>query len=181
VTSNPTYLPLQDGSGQYIQTSFGDNTLAEQSITEERWGEISSTNALQPGDYRVAPREGLMGQKYGLSPEEAQANGKFTINERLGSISVSSDLAGKLVIFEYISDGLAYDEDMLVPKMAEQAIYMHIMHGILSTRSQVPEYVINRYKKERSSALRNAKIRLSNIKTEEIAQVFRNKAKWIKH
>jgi hypothetical protein len=55
------------------------------------------------------------------------------------------------------------------------------MHGILSTRSQVPEYVINRYKKERSSALRNAKIRLSNIKTEEIAQVFRNKAKWIKH
>jgi hypothetical protein len=70
---------------------------------------------------------------------------------------------------------------MLVPKMAEQAIYMHIMHGILSTRSQVPEYVINRYKKERSSALRNAKIRLSNIKTEEIAQVFRNKAKWIKH
>ena len=181
VTSNPTYLPLQDASGQYIQTSFGDNTLAEQSITEERWGEISSTNALQPGDYRVAPREALMGQKYGLSPEEAQANGKFTINERLGSISVSSDLAGKLVIFEYISDGLAYDEDMLVPKMAEQAIYMHIMHGILSTRSQVPEYVINRYKKERSSALRNAKIRLSNIKTEEIAQVFRNKAKWIKH
>ena len=65
--------------------------------------------------------------------------------------------------------------------MAEQAIYMHIAHGILSGRAGVPEYIINRFKKDRFSALRNAKIRLSNIKIEEISQVFRNKAKWIKH
>ena len=50
-----------------------------------------------------------------------------------------------------------------------------------SCRSNVPEYIVNRFKRERSAALRNAKIRLSNIKTEEIAQVLRNKAKWIKH
>jgi len=180
ITSNPTDLPLQDGQGNYIQSSFGDNTLAEQSLTETAWNSING-NGLASSDYRISPRQGLMGQKYGLQPEEANVNGKFTINERLGSISVSSDLAGKLVIFEYISDGLAYDEDMLVPKMAEQALYMHIMHGVLSTRSQVPEYIVSRYKRERSSTLRNAKIRLSNIKTEEIAQVFRNKSKWIKH
>jgi len=60
-------------------------------------------------------------------------------------------------------------------------MYMHIAHGILSGRANVPEYIINRYKRERSSALRNAKIRLSNIKLEEISQVFRNKGKWIKH
>jgi hypothetical protein len=65
--------------------------------------------------------------------------------------------------------------------MAEQAMYMHIAHAILSTRMNVPEYIINRYKRERSSALRTAKIRLSNVKIEEISQVFRNKGKWIKH
>jgi len=65
--------------------------------------------------------------------------------------------------------------------MAEQAMYMHIAHGILSGRSKVPEYVVNRFKRERSSTLRNAKIRLSNIKLEEISQVFRGKSKWIKH
>ncbi|GAI95455.1 unnamed protein product, partial [marine sediment metagenome] len=38
-----------------------------------------------------------------------------------------------------------------------------------------------RYKKDRYAALRNAKIRLSNIKLEEISQVMRGKSKWIKH
>ena len=181
VTSNPTSLPLQDGSGHHIQDSFGNDTLANDSLTEQRWKDIGSNNSLAPSDYRITPRQSLVGQKYGLSPEEANVNGKYTINERLGSISLSSDLAGKLLIFEYISDGLAYDEDMMVPKLAEQAMYMHIVYSILSTRSQVPEYVVNRYKLEKRSSLRNAKLRLSNIKTEEITQVFRNKSKWIKH
>ena len=116
-----------------------------------------------------------------MQPEEAQVNGKFTINERTGTFSFSSDLAGKLIILEYISDGLAVDLDMKLPKMAEQAMYMHIAYSILSGRANVPEYVVNRFKRDRSSALRTAKIRLSNIKIEEIAQVFRNKSKWIKH
>jgi hypothetical protein len=38
-----------------------------------------------------------------------------------------------------------------------------------------------RFKKERSAAKRNAKLRLSNIKIEEITQVMRNKSKQIKH
>lgn len=108
-------------------------------------------------------------------------NGYYYINEREGSISFSSDLANTLIIFEYISDGLAYDSDIKIPKLAEQALYMHMVHGILSTRANVPEYVINRYKKERRAALRNAKLRLSNIKLEEITQVLRNQSKWIKH
>ena len=37
------------------------------------------------------------------------------------------------------------------------------------------------YKKEASAKMRNAKIRLSNMKTKEMAQILRNKAKWIKH
>ncbi len=37
------------------------------------------------------------------------------------------------------------------------------------------------YKKEMSAKMRNAKIRLSNYNIEEITQVMRNRAKWIKH
>ena len=47
------------------------------------------------------------GQRYGLEPEVSQKNGWFTINERTGSFNFSSDLANKLIILEYISDGLA--------------------------------------------------------------------------
>ena len=36
-------------------------------------------------------------------------------------------------------------------------------------------------KKEASAKMRNAKIRLSNMKVEEMTQVLRGKSKWIKH
>ena len=181
VTSNPTELPIQDNTGQPTQDQAGANLLSNQSLTEERWENRSLTTDLQPDDYRIPKRDFLLGQRYGLQPEEAQVNGMFTINERTGTFSFSSDLAGKLIILEYISDNLAYDADMKVPKMAEEAMYMHIAYSILAGRSGIPEYIVNRFKRDRSSALRNAKIRLSNIKIEEISQVFRNKSKWIKH
>ena len=180
VTSSPTELPVQDGEGIPTQDNFEENIRASQSLTEERWASQQlTTNYQNDWDDDIMP--GLLGQRYGLQPEEAQVNGKFVINNRLGTISFTSDLVGKVIILEYISDGLAYDADMKIPKLAEEAIYMHIIHAVLSTRRGIPEYIINRYKRERSAAYRNAKIRLSNIKIEEIAQVFRNKAKWIKH
>ena len=181
VTSNPSELLIQDDDGIPTQDAQGENNLAEQSQTETRWKDRSLTTDLQPDDYRIPRRDFLLGQRYGLQPEEAQVNGMFTINERTGTFSFTSDLAGKLIILEYISDGLSVDLDMKLPKMAEQAMYMHIAYSILSGRAGVPEYIVNRFKRDRSSALRNAKIRLSNIKIEEIAQVFRNKSKWIKH
>ena len=181
VTTNPNELPIQDADGIPSQDSEGNNTLAQQSLIEERWRDRSLTTDFQTDDYRFPANEGLIGQRYGLQPEEAQVNGNFTINERTGTFSFSSDLASKLIILEYISDGLSVDLDMKLPKMAEQAMYMHIAYSILSGRAGIPEYIINRFKRDRSSALRNAKIRLSNIKIEEISQVFRNKSKWIKH
>ena len=90
-------------------------------------------------------------------------------------------MVGRLIVIEYISDGLAYDLDTKVPKLAEEAMYAHIIHAILALRINQPEYVISRFKQEKSAKLRNAKIRLSNIKLEEITQVLRGQSKWIKH
>ena len=115
-----------------------------------------------------------------MNPEISQFIGWFTINEREKSMSFSSNLNSALIILEYISDGLAYDQDMRVPKMAEAAVYAYLNHAILSSRITTPEYIVNRYKREKSAATRNAKIRLSNIKLDEIAQIMRNKSKWIK-
>ena len=69
---------------------------------------------------------------------------------------------------------------MKVHKFAEEALYKHIAFNILATRRNVPEYVVQRYKKERRAALRNAKLRLSKINLEEISQVMRGKSKHIK-
>jgi hypothetical protein len=62
-------------------------------------------------------------------------------------------------VLEYISDGLATNEDTKIPKMAEEAIYAHVSHAILASRINQNEYVIQRLKRERSAKLRNTKIR----------------------
>jgi hypothetical protein len=199
LTSNPSERPLQDtnitsssygfgfpseGYGIPMQDQFGEN-LEGTSMTEERWANMPSylqQEWNQFGSIWSNRREwGLLGQRYGINPELSQSNGWFTINERDGKFSFSSNLRGKLIILEYISDGLAYDEDAKVPKMAEEALYMHIAYSILAGRAGVQEYVVQRFKKDRRAALRNAKIRLSNIKLNEFVQIMRGKSKWIKY
>ena len=60
-------------------------------------------------------------------------------------------------------------------------MYAYILHAIIASRINQPEYVVQRLKREKSAKLRNAKIRLSNIKLNEFVQVMRGKSKWIKH
>jgi len=120
------------------------------------------------------------GERYGLDPQHAQVNGSFYIDERKGMIHFSSILSGKTIILEYISDGLGTDQEMKVHKFAEEAMYKSIAHAIISA-SSYGQNLVRRYKKEKFAAIRQAKLRLSNIKLEEITQIFRGKSKQIKH
>jgi len=70
---------------------------------------------------------------------------------------------------------------MVVHKFAEEAMYKYLAHAILATKSNVPEYIVNRFKREKFAATRTAKLRLSNLRLEELTQVMRGKAKRIKH
>ena len=189
LTSNPSEMPVQDNKGIPIQDSFNNN-IEGTSITEDRWknNAYKNLNALQNDplfeyDYYYLYGGTMFGygQLYGLNPETAQSNGWFTINEREGKFSFSANLVDKVILLQYISDGLSSDLNTRVPKMAEEAVYAYVRHAILSSRMNQPEYVIQRLKKEASAKLRNAKIRLSNIKSNEIVQVMRGKSKWIKH
>ena len=120
-------------------------------------------------------------KRYGLEPSHAQVNGSFFIDDSRNVINFSSNVSGKTVILDYISDSLGTDGEMQVHKLAEDAMYKCILCDLMSTRMIVPEYAIRRYKKEKFAAIRKAKLRLSNIKLEEITQVLRGKSKWIKH
>ena len=70
---------------------------------------------------------------------------------------------------------------MRVHKFAEEAVYKYVAYAILSTRANIPEYLVARFRKDKFAAVRQAKLRLSNLKSELIAQVMRGKSKWIKH
>ena len=121
------------------------------------------------------------GRRYGLDPQHAQVNGSFYIDPRLGKIHFSSNISGKTVILDYISDSLGTDEEMQVHKLAEDAMYKHILCDVMSTRANVGRNQLIYYKKDKFAAVRKAKLRLSNIKLEELTQILRGKSKWIKH
>jgi hypothetical protein len=121
------------------------------------------------------------GQRYGLDPQHAQTNGSYYIDCMAGIINFSSNISGKTVIIEYISDTLGTDSEMKVHKFAEEAMYKCIAYAILSTRANVQEYIVQRFKRDRFASVRTAKLRLSNLKLEELTQILRGKSKQIKH
>ena len=57
------------------------------------------------------------GERYGLQPEHAQANGSFFIDCKTGMIYFSSNIAGKKVIIHYLSDGHGTTDEAMVPKL----------------------------------------------------------------
>jgi hypothetical protein len=189
LTTIPYNTPVQDNKGVPTQDNFGEN-IEGTSLTKERFDSMNTdilNNDFDLDDWAYFSEaygyngNWNLGQFYGTDPQYANVNGYFTIDEREGKMSFSSDLVDRLIVLEYISDGLSYDKDTKVPKLAEEALYASILHYIVSTRANQPEYLVQRLRRDKSSKLRNAKIRLSNIKLTEIVQVMRGKSKLLKH
>ena len=120
------------------------------------------------------------GRRFGLDPKHAQVNGSYYIDELRGLINFSSNISGETVIIDYISDTLGTDDEMQVHKFAEEAMYKSILLAVASNYMYTQQ-LVPRLKKEKFAAVRQAKLRLSNIKLEELTQILRGKSKQIKH
>ena len=178
-TSNPLPI-LQDNNYEYLfDEQKGEIITADESVTRERFQTTNNTNSSVDGSGFLGLNH--FGRRYGLDPQHAQTNGTFYIDPISNIIYFDSSMAGRVVTLKYISDGLGTDEEMVVHKFAEEALYKYIAYAILSTRANTQEYMVARFKREMVAARRNAKLRLSNIKIEEMAQIMRGKSKQIKH
>ena len=188
LNQSPYYTFSQDDLGNPIQDNNANNTEVTSQMNPV-WSktnprrisggfinELNNANAV----FDRSVYDGALGQRYGLEPQTSQKNGWFKIDERKGTFNFTSNLANRLILLQYISDGNAYDLDTRIPKLAEEALYSYIIYALLSTSTGIQEYIVRRFQKEKSAKLRNAKIRLSNIKLDQIIQVMRGKSKWIK-
>ena len=187
-TSRPSKTALQDTDAAYMYDDDNSLLLADDETTTKFEG-IETNAALgssSSNDYFTANSDYSdsiigFGRRYGSTPEHLQVNGVFVHDEANGQFGFSSNLSGKIFTLHYISDGLGTDAEMQIHKMAEEALYKHITYAILTSKADIPEYVVNRYKRERRAAMRNAKLRLSNIKLNELTQIMRGKTKQINH
>lgn len=123
----------------------------------------------------------INGANYGLNPD-LNGNGYFNIDKRKGVMSFSSNIGGKVIVLEYISDGLEYNngDDIMVHKMAEQALYSYVKYAILNNKYGVQEYIINRAKKDYYRDLQNANIRMLDLRGNELLILFNGRKKWLK-
>ena len=162
---------------------YGNEIIFVDLNTESNtWNKYRShTSVTTTDDYEDDTEWVNEGQRYGIDPQHAQNNGSYYIDDNTGLIHFSSFVSGKTIILNYLSDSLGTDSEMKVHKFAEQAMYMCIAYAILSTRANVPEYVVRRFKKDKFAAVRQAKLRLSNLKLSELTQILRGKSKHIKH
>ena len=123
-----------------------------------------------------------IGARFGLNTETANNNPTFSIDKQRGVINFSSIASGQSIVLEYVSDGMekGTDGDISVNKLFEEFIYAYIKYSILNGKLGIQEYIVNRARKDKSSLLRNAKIRLSNIHPGRLLMNLRGQAKWIK-
>lgn len=181
----PAKSASQDQDYNYIYDQEGNIIYEQTSQTLKQFGESDIATKKQnyeSDEYDV--RDEAYGAKYGSEPERANANGTYVLDLEAGKIYFDSMFGeGDIIVLSYISDGLGDNGDfanVLVPKLAEDAVYASILYNLSKLRPSASG-AAGLYKKEAYAKLRNAKIRLSNMKIKEIAQVLRGKSKWIKH
>lgn len=188
ITSTVAFVNLAGGTAitNLIDNLSVKNAFDPSNLQPEKesttWSNYKSNTPNENVDkYDDGTYDLVQGERYGIDPMLANSNGSFYIDDNKGLIHFSSNISGKTLVLKYISDGLGTDEEMQVHKMAEEAMYACIAYAVMSGKKNVPEYIVNRLKRQKFASVRKAKLRLSNIKLEELTQILRGKSKQIKH
>ena len=199
---------LQDDQYQYNYDIDGEILYAEQDEGTKRWQNPANEFAQRDiarnyfygseydEEYNYYSFYSFQGRRYGTEPQYDNKNGEYVLDLFNGIIYFGSGFAtqrgvdedgvatqGFLVNIRYISDGLTQNDDLTkvyVPKLAEDAVYASILYNLSKVRPAAAA-AAGLYKKEASAKMRNAKLRLTDYKLEEMTQVMRGKSKWIKH
>lgn len=184
-SNNPT-APVQDSNynitfdgNQNILKASGSETLSKFQNPDSYNGTAEQeNNRYNNEDYSYSNK------RYGGNPESMNNRSTFFVDKSNGIIYFDGTVKrDDTIVLDYISDGLADNGDLTkvyIPKLAEDALYAYILYNLAKVRPTLAG-IVPLYKKEASSKMRNAKIRLSNYNLPELAQVLRGKSKWIKH
>jgi len=172
---------LQDNDYEILFDQDG-GALEGTSYLEQKHQEIASNADADQVDSLSTLSHEYNGGRYGMDPSKGNVNGTYRIDKNLGIIRFSSDVKGKYIVIEYITDGLAYlgEEELQVNKMAEDFLYKQIAHQLISHRFGIQEYIVRRYKNEAFAAMKNMKIRMMDIHPFDLVQALKGRNKWIK-
>jgi hypothetical protein len=106
-------------------------------------------------------------------------NGTFNIDNR--RIHFSSDNKERIILLEYVSDGLAgREEDMCVHKFCETALYEYVNWNLCKNSMKLPNYEKQNVKREYDRLYRNARLKMMKIKPQEMMQMMKEQKSWLR-
>ena len=188
ILQDDQYIYEYDMEGNLLYAEQDEGTKRFQQVEEQerqRALDYYHGQGVYDDEYNFYNLYANQGRRYGLEPQRENINGEYVLDLDRGMIYFGSKLQteGTIISLRYVSDGLADNGDLTqvyVPKLAEDALYASILYNLAKLRpSAAPAAGL--YQKEARAKMRNAKIRLTDYKMEEMTQVMRGKSKWIKH
>lgn len=201
---NYKQAPLQDNNYDYLYDEEGEQIYAETAENESRiqdpnlpyrgidFAQTEYYNYYYDDDYSYY-YNAYYGRRFGRNPEFSNRNGTFVLDEVAGRIYFNWVFAESrqpiFVNLRYVSDGIGDGTNadgtldlkrVYIHKFAEGAIYAYLLYNLSKVRPSAAG-AAGLYKQEMKAMMRNAKIRLTRYNLEELTQIMRGKAKWIKH
>jgi len=114
------------------------------------------------------------------------ANGRYNINKTEGIIQFGSEVNGREISLEYISDGLFTgsegipEKEIRIHKFAEDTIINYISYELIKNRRNIPANQKMMSRKEYYNSRRLCKLRINTLRKDELLQSFRKSTMWIK-
>lgn len=181
--NNDMLLFDQDGNvlnPQFSQLDLDRISGKQKSIYLNRGNQFDGSYGWEIDGSWVFSRS--FGARYGLETSLANANPTFQIDKKSGVVNFSSGIDGDMILLEYISDGMekGAESDVSVNKLFEQYVYDYIDYHIIENKVGVQEYIVRRKRKKMYNSLRNSKLRMSNLKPQDLLMSMRGQNKWIK-
>ena len=173
---------LQDHNAEILFDNNGDILIGTTAI--EQINDTLKHPAPEVDSTSVPPQFLNYGNRYYIDTiwdldTSVNANGTFNIAEK--RIHFSSDCAERIILLEYISDGLEMlEKDMKIPKFAEDCLYAYIHYRLCMPSIRIPDYEKRNVKKMYDTLVRNAKVRMLGIKGNEFIQQWKQRNTWIR-
>ena len=188
-TTKAARSALQDNNYDYVYDQNGEQVFTQESEAIKRFRTTDYDESRRAIDYYNGFYYNddftyYNQKRFGLQTDLANQDNTYLLDKSTGIIYFDQEFnTDDVVTLFYISDGLAANGDLSnvhVPKMAEDAMYASILYNLSKLRPSAAGGA-QLYKKEAMAKLRNTKIRLMNLRPEEMIDVMRGKSKWIKH
>ena len=170
---------LQDDQGNILFSAGADGEALEgtplMDIRNMQVAESQDTSNDPLNDF-------IQGGRFGMDTSTANINGTYNVNKSLGVVRFSSDVYGKLIVMEYLTDGLSdvSDSDLKLHKFAEDFLYKYILYEVVRNNFGIQEYIVTRAKRDYFASLKNTKLRMMDVHPLDILQAMKGKNKWIR-